>query len=114
MPLDDLTVVVTDHTPSNGPTLNNPSPTWSSPVKRARSAYDQSILFVRAPNPRSPTHLPTGVQVAVSILDGNGTPSDCEMLCVVDSVVRRGVEEKCNGEITLHEREELSQEKVFT
>ncbi|KAI1715111.1 common central domain of tyrosinase domain-containing protein [Ditylenchus destructor] len=95
--LDDLQVEAED--------MEDKSDLWMSSLRRARSAYDTSVIFVRARNPRL---LHTGVRVNLALRqDGLRVP--CEVRCNIGSLV----DDQCDSSVLLHEVPELSQEKVF-
>lgn len=67
--------------------LDAPDDLWISSMKRARSAYDQSVVYVRARNPRV---FRKGVAVRVSIR-ADGKRLQCETRCNVVSLSSAGL-----------------------
>lgn len=57
--------------------LYDPNDIWISSLRRARSVYDQSVVFVRAKNPRV---FRRGVSVRISIRQDNKR-IPCEIKC---------------------------------
>ncbi|KAL3117198.1 hypothetical protein niasHT_007601 [Heterodera trifolii] len=99
--LDDLQIEAED--------IDEPSELFISSVRRARSAYDHSVVFVRAP---SPWLRPQGVAVRVSLRQ-NGMRIDCEARCTArESEVRE--EHNCAPVVRLHADPEQSEERIFT
>lgn len=82
--------------------LDDPTDLWISSIKRARSAYDQSIVFVRAKNPAI---FKNGVTVRISIVNGE-TTMPCEARCNMQD----GSDTLCEPVVFLHENSEQSQE----
>lgn len=78
---------------------------WISSLRRARSLYDQSVIFVRAKNPRV---FRKGVSVRISIREDNKRIS-CETKCNMGE----DTESQCDSTVFLHERPQESQEKVY-
>uniref|UniRef100_A0A914HFV1 Tyrosinase copper-binding domain-containing protein n=1 Tax=Globodera rostochiensis TaxID=31243 RepID=A0A914HFV1_GLORO len=97
--LDDLQLEAED--------VDDPSELFISSVRRARSAYDHSVVFVRA---RSPWLRPQGVSVRVSLRQ-NGLRVDCDARCTFENQMQ---EEHCEPVVKLHVDPELSQEQIFT
>uniref|UniRef100_A0A915EFF9 Tyrosinase copper-binding domain-containing protein n=1 Tax=Ditylenchus dipsaci TaxID=166011 RepID=A0A915EFF9_9BILA len=95
--LDELQIEAED--------LEDKSDLWMSSLRRARSAYDQSIVFVRARNPRV-VHSSVKVQLA---LRHDGLRMPCEVRCTIGSVV----DDTCESSVILDESSEKSQEQIF-
>uniref|UniRef100_A0A7E4W5S9 Tyrosinase_Cu-bd domain-containing protein n=1 Tax=Panagrellus redivivus TaxID=6233 RepID=A0A7E4W5S9_PANRE len=85
--------------------LDDPSDLWISSIRRARSAYDQSNVFIRA---RNPLVFRKGVTVKINIRDGTKR-LECESRCSMGSTF----EDKCENVVFLHERPTKSQEQIF-
>ncbi|CAD5220536.1 unnamed protein product [Bursaphelenchus okinawaensis] len=96
--LDDAEIEVQD--------MDDPTDIWISSIRRARSAYDQSVVFVRARNPRI---FRKGVGVQISIRSDNKRVM-CEAKCNVGA--ERQID-NCPSTVFLHERPNKSEEKVF-
>uniref|UniRef100_A0AC34QTV2 Tyrosinase copper-binding domain-containing protein n=1 Tax=Panagrolaimus sp. JU765 TaxID=591449 RepID=A0AC34QTV2_9BILA len=85
--------------------MDDPSDLWISSIRRARSAYDQSIVFIRA---RNPFVFKRGVTVKVSIRNGQKR-LNCDSRCNMGSTF----EDHCENVVFLHERPNRSQEQIF-
>ncbi|KAH7711213.1 Protein TYR-6 [Aphelenchoides avenae] len=96
--VDDSEVEVED--------LDDPSDVWISSIRRARSAYDQSVVLVRARNPRV---FHRGVSVRISIRNGSQR-LPCDSRCNLGP----GRDEPCVPTVFLHEKPHESQEQIFT
>lgn len=101
--------------------LNDPNDIWISSLRRARSLYDQTVVFVRAKNPRV---FRRGVSIRISIREDNKRipcEAKCNMVKLKEIVYNdvfiqgseNGTESGCDGTVFLHERPQQSQEKVY-
>ncbi|KAJ1356378.1 hypothetical protein KIN20_014083 [Parelaphostrongylus tenuis] len=79
---------------------------WSSSVRKAASPFDPNLVFVQAPNPELTG---SGVQVRVSILEGNA-----RVRCSIKCTMKDGSSHDCDGTVNLHSEPSRSDEDVFT
>ena len=91
--------------------VQNPNEVFVSSVPRARSSFDQSVLFVRA---RNPLLLPAmAVTVRVSVRQA-GMRIGCEVRCNLADEASQEPAEECQSRVRLHADPRLSQEQVFS